>query len=295
MSDENPRRVYPYLGLTIGVLSLGFSAIFVRLALAPGPVINVYRMGIATLLLGIPFFQRVKKSGARLSREGLLAAFLAGVFFSGDLVLWTTGVGISGATNPTLLANTAPLWVGLGAAVLLGERRGNVFWVGLIVAVSGSALILGQDALQSAELGWGTLLGLFASFFYGGYFLFTQRARKSLSSPVFFWIVVATSTIIMLLMSWILGLPLTGYTRATYLNLIALGVLVQSVGWLAINYAQGYLPAAVVSPTLLGQPVVTAVVASLLLGERLTSLQVGAGLVVLAGVYMVHRSQRPAP
>ncbi len=294
MNDDTPQRVYPYLGLAVGVLSLGFSAIFVRLARAPGPVINVYRMGIATLLLGIPFSRRIKKTGARMPKEGLLSAFLAGVFFSLDLVLWTTGVSISGATNPTLLANTAPLWVGLGAALLLGERRGTVFWVGLVVAMTGSGLILGQDALRSAELGWGTLLGLFASFFYGGYFLFTQQARKYLSSPVFFWIVVATSTIIMLIMSWIFGMPLTGYTRATYLNLLALGVLVQSVGWLAINYAQGYLPAAVVSPTLLGQPVVTAVVASLLLAEQLSPLQVGAGLVVLGGVYMVHRSQRHA-
>jgi len=34
---------------------------------------------------------------------------LGGLFFMADLALWATGVVMSGATNPTLLANTAPL------------------------------------------------------------------------------------------------------------------------------------------------------------------------------------------
>lgn len=291
MMDESPRKVFPYLALTVGVLSLGFSAIFVRLAAAPSLVVNVYRMGIAALLLLVPFLRRVKKVEAALPREGVISALLAGVFFSTDLMLWTTGVTISGATNPTLMANTAPLWVGLGAAVFLGEKRGGNFWLGLFVAMTGSALILGQDALQSAELGVGTFLGLLASFFYGGYFLFTQRSRQHLSSLVFFWIVVATASGILLSLAWIFRLPLIGYDSATYLNFLALGILVQVVGWMAINYAQGYLPAAIVSPTLLGQPVVTAMIASLFLGESLSGLQVGAGLIVLAGVYVVHRSK----
>lgn len=285
------QEVLSYLGLAVGVLSLGFSAIFVRVAAAPGPVVNAYRMGIATLFLALPFWVRVRKKSEALPRRGIRLAILGGVFFACDLILWSTGVVLSGATNPTLLANTAPLWVGLGALVFLGEKRGKTFWIGLAIALSGSVLILGQDALQAADLGLGTLLGLVGSFFYGGFFLFTQRGRSYLSSLAYFWIVVATATLIMLVSSWIFGLSLTGYSTTTYLNFLALGVIVQVIGWLAINYAQGYLPAAIVSPTLLGQPVVTAVAAYLLLGEQLSVLQVAAGLIVLAGVYLVHRSR----
>jgi drug/metabolite transporter (DMT)-like permease len=59
---------------------------------------------------------------------------------------------------------------------------------------------------------------------------------------------------------------------------------------MTINYAQGYLPASIVSPTLLGQPVVTAIVAAILLGEQFTTWQIVGGILVLLGVYLVHRS-----
>lgn len=293
MKIKNMQKALPYLGLTVGVFCLGFSAIFVRMAAAPGPVVSAYRMGIATLLLGFPFAWNVRKQDGGLPRDGVKYAVLGGLFFSVDLMLWSTGVVLSGATNPTLMAYTAPLWVGLGAALFLGERRGKVFWLGVFIALAGSALILGYDSLRSAEFGLGTFLGLAGSFFYGGYFLFSQKGRAFLNALTFFWIVVATATVALLLSTWIFGHRLTGYTQTTYLNFIALGVVVQVIGWLAINYAQGYLPAAVVSPTLLGQPVVTALVAGPILGERLNVLQAVAGAVVLLGVYLVHRSRSP--
>jgi drug/metabolite transporter (DMT)-like permease len=59
-----------------------------------------------------------------------------------------------------------------------------------------------------------------------------------------------------------------------------------------INYALGYLPASIVSPTLLGQPVVTAILAGPLLGEDLSAWQILGGLAVLIGVYLVHHSRR---
>jgi drug/metabolite transporter (DMT)-like permease len=62
-------------------------------------------------------------------------------------------------------------------------------------------------------------------------------------------------------------------------------------GWLAINYAQGYLPASIVAPTLLGQPVVTAILAVILLGEQFTSWHIAGAVVVLGGVYLVHWSR----
>jgi drug/metabolite transporter (DMT)-like permease len=89
--------------------------------------------------------------------------------------------------------------------------------------------------------------------------------------------------------------PLTGYPAVTYLYFLAMGLVVQVFGWVAINYTQGYLPASVVAPTMLAQPVVTAVLAGPLLGERLSVWQVVGGLIVLAGVYVVHRSRQRAP
>ncbi len=71
--------------------------------------------------------------------------------------------------------------------------------------------------------------------------------------------------------------------------------MTQVLGYLAINYALGVLPASIVSPTLLAQPVVTALLAGPLLGEWLNVWQVAGGLAVLSGIYLVHRSRQTTP
>jgi len=286
----NPSRFPAYLALGVGILSLGFSAIFVRWANAPGIVTSFYRMAIATILLAWPFYRRVKATG-NLSRRGLRFAVLGGLFFLADVALWSTGVVLSGATNPTLLANTAPLWVGLGALVLFRERLKAMFWVGLMLAMTGAVVILGLDSLRAVSFGVGTLFGLLAGIFYGGYFLITQRGRETLDSLTYFWPAAVTSTLGLLVLSLALRQPLSGYPASTYLNFVALGLVTQVFGYLAINHALGYLPASIVSPTMLGQPVVTAILAGPLLGEALSPWQGLGGLTVLAGVYVVHRSQ----
>jgi len=290
VTDSRKLIVRSYLALGVGVLSLGFSAIFVRWAGAPGTVTSFYRTAIAVVVMAWPFFRRAR-SGGGLPRRGLLIAVLGGLFFAADLALWATGVMLSGATNPTLLANTAPLWVGLGAIVFFHERLSLGFWVGLLIAMAGAVLILGLDSLRDISLGVGTLAGLLAGIFYGGYILITQWGRESLDSLTYFWPAAASSAASLLVVCLALRQPLTGYSTLTYLNFVMLSLISQVVGYLVINYALGHLPASIVSPALLGQPVVTAILAGPLLGEDLSAWQVTGGVAVLVGVFIVHRSR----
>lgn len=278
------------LALIIGVFALGFSGLFVKWAGAPGLVSSFYRMAIATVVMAWPFFRQVRAKGG-LPRRGVLTAAGGGIFFALDLGLWTTGIMISGVTSPTILANTAPLWVGLGALFLFRQRPKPLFWVGVILAVFGAGTILGLDSLKSANFGLGSLLGLAAGFFYGGYYLFTQSVRASLDSLESFWIATASSTVVLFFSVLIFGQPLDGYAGMAWLNFVAAGLFSQVAGYLAINYALGYLPASIVAPTMLGQPVLTALLAWPLLGEALGGWQAFSGLVVLTGIYLVHRSR----
>jgi drug/metabolite transporter (DMT)-like permease len=291
---SQPSRLPAYLALGIGIITLGISAILVRWANAPGAVTSFYRMAIAVVALALPFYQRVRTNDP-LPRREVAFALLGGLLFAGDLALWTTGVMISGATNPTLLANTAPLWVGLGAWLFFRERQKRLFWVGLLVAMAGAVTILGKEALEGLSLGLGTLFGLLAGVFYGSYFLATQRGRQRLDSLNYFWISALSSTLFLLLLTLVLRQPLTGYANTTYLNFLAMGLFVQGGGYLAINYALGHLPATLVAPILLGQPVVTAILAWPLLGEAISPLEALGGLAVLAGVFAVHTSQQKRP
>ncbi len=283
--------LWAYVALVIGIFVIGFSAIFVRLANAPGVVSAFYRMSIGSLVMTMPFIWQVRRRKEKLSMRGVWLAIGGGIFFGLDLTAWTTGIMLSNATIPTLMANTAPLWVGLGALVIFRERQTTGFWLGLVLALCGAVVVLGRDLLQATSFNMGAMLGLLAAFFFGAFYLFSQRARMLLSTLSYFWISTTSSAIVLLIATLSFGHTLMGYTSQTYWYFIAMGILVQALGWLVINYVQGRLSAAVVAPTLLGQPVITALLAMPILGETFTVWHVVGGILVLTGVYFVHRSR----
>ncbi len=284
-------RLLPYAALVVGILALGFSAMFVRWAAAPGPVTGLYRMAIATLVLTPLALADRRRNGRPWPGEGLRLAVLGGLMLALDLSLWNTSVNLTSAANATLFANTAPLWVALASWLLFRERLSGRFWFGLLVTLSGAAAVLGADFLRHPTLSWGDGMALGAGVFYGGYYLSTERARRTLGAAPYVWIMGAACSAILLALSLALGMPLFGYPAQTILAFVGLALVTQVTGYLAVGYALGHLPAAFVSPTMVGQPVVTAVLAIPLLGELPTPTQIVGGLAVLAGIILVHRSR----
>lgn len=290
ISPPANRPWLPYLALGIGIIALGFSAIFVRWANAPGPVIGFYRIGISTLVL-LPVFMIRSRSRLKLSRGFLIFPLLGGIFTALDHGVWNTAVNFTSAANATLLGNTAPLWVALFAWLVWHDRLRISFWLGLLLTLCGAAIVLGTDFLAHPDLGIGDLLAIAAGVFYAGYFLITQRGRSHWDTLSYIWIVGLISAICLLLISLGFGMPLTGYPRESYLAFMGAALVSQTGGYLAVGYALGHLPASLVAPTMLGQPVVTALLAVPLLGENLDAWQLVGGLAVLIGIYLVHTSR----
>jgi drug/metabolite transporter (DMT)-like permease len=180
------------------------------------------------------------------------------------------------------------LWVGLGTLIFFRQRLSSAFWIGTVIAMLGAGLVVG---LERDGQTIGSLLGLLAAVFYAGYFLVTQLGREKLDSLNYFWLAAMSSAAVLLVLNWGLDQPLRGYPPTTYLAFVAMAVITQIIGYFSINFALGYLPASIVAPTLLGQPVVTAILAGILLSEAFSSSQILGGLAVLAGVFVVIRSQ----
>jgi len=281
-------KLLPYLALALGTLGLGTSGIFTTLAAAPGAVSGFYRMGIAAMVMAIPFSVQVRRRApASLKHFGL--AVLAGLFFAGDMASWNTSVLMIPAGPATLFGNTAPIWVGVGALLLFKEKLNGKFWAGLALSLIGAVVIFSDRFNGQALSGAGSFLALLAGFFYAGFFLATQRAREGMSSLASWWISAVTSALTLALISWLFGQSLLGYSTGTYLNLILLALASQVGGYLAINYALGHLPASIVSPTLLGQPVLTALLAVPFLDQPLTTAMIIGGALILGGIWLVNR------
>lgn len=289
-----------YGALGVAILAISFSAFFVRWANVPPQVMGFYRIGLSTLMMS-PFFMRRtirRQDGpARLDlRWGiLLFPILAGLASAMDQFIWNTSLKFTQAANATLLGNTSPLWVALIAWLIFRERTRGLFWLGLVLVMGGAAVVLGSDFLRHPTLGWGDLLSIVSAFFYGLFYLFSQQSRRRLDTLSHVWLCSLTSTLFLLGICLASRTPLSGYPTRSYLVMLGAALLPQLTGYLAIGYALGHIPAFIASPTMLGQPVITALLAIPILGERLTPPQWIGGLVALTGIYLVNRSrERPA-
>ena len=287
----------PYLALATGILALSFSAMFVRWADAPGPVTGLYRVFLSSLLL-FPFFVRNCRKDCKINKSNIIFPVLGGLFTAGDFALWNTSVNYTTAANATLLGNTAPLWVALGAWLLFRERLSTRFWLGLGLALAGATLILGTDFLLHPRLGIGDLMAIGTGVFYAGYMLVTQRSRQHFNPLTHLWLVGISASFGLLLINLALGNRITGYSPQTWLVFFAAALVSQIAGYMSLAYALGHLPASIVSPTMIGQPIMTAILAIPLLGEIPTLLQFIGGATALAGIYIVnqaHNRSRQVP
>ena len=277
-----------YLSLAAGVFFISFSALFTKWTGVPGPVSAFYRLLISTAaLLLIQAARRAPEP--QLPRRVLGGVVLAALFFAADLAFWNTSLSNTSAASATFLGNTAPVWVALGAWLLFRERPGRAFWIGLGLAVAGSVLIVGGDLSAGVGFREGGFLALLAGLAYAGYLLTTQHTRARIDNVWYLAITSALGALALLGLSVSRGLALWGFGAQTWLALLGLALITHVAGWLAINFALAHLPASLVSVTLLGQPVLTALLAVPLLGEDLLALQAVGGACVLGGILVVNR------
>ena len=288
------KSILAYLALGIGVLALSFSAMFVRWANAPGPVTAFYRMFFSIFML-LPFFITRVKGNSALRASTIWFPLLAGAFTACDLALWTTSLSYTTAANATLLGNTAPLWVALGAWLILKQKLSAAFWRGLAITLAGAGLIMGTDFILHPRFGVGDVMAIFTGFFYGGYFLFTEKSRSHFDSVMHIWLVGVGASVALLIINITFQYPLTGFDRNTWLIFITTAFVSQLIGYMALAYALGQLPASIVAPTMVLQPVVTALLAIPLLGEIPGIWQGVGGGIALVGIYVVNHSHQQAP
>ena len=271
----------PRLSLAIGIFCIAFSAIFVKLAGAAPITAGFYRVFIAWLPLAVYVIASKKIS---ISRTDLGIALLAGIVFASDISVWNISILKISATISTLLANLAPVWVGLFSLLLLKKRSGLWFWLGTVIALAGMIVLVGFRNLLSLQLNAGILYAILASMLYATYILLTKNVLQRVAIITFMFYSMLSSSVYLALIGLIQHTEMVHFPAHTWWYFLGMGLVCQLTGWLTINHAISYLPATKTSVALLGQTVATAVIANFILGEVLNFTEIIGSVIVLAGI-----------
>jgi drug/metabolite transporter (DMT)-like permease len=276
-----------YIALAIGVLGVGWSAIFVRLSGVSGSTSAFYRMALAQLVF-VPWSLAASPRRTRLERSAIIAAIWAGIAFGADLALFNTAIMRTSSGNATLLRVNAPIIVALGAWMFFGQRPTIAYWSGFALSFIGMVAIVGADVIRHPVLGIGDAMAVGGAICYAVYLLYLQHSRVTMDALSFSAIsgVVASMTLLVICIA--IRAPLSGFSAGSWAALIALALVTQVVGHLCVAYSMGKVPASVASVVLLAQAPITVVLAVPFLHERITASQVIGGILVLAGIGVVN-------
>ena len=270
------------------MLAVSASAIFIRLADAPAVAIAMWRCALGAAILLPPALVR----GDRFPKgRDLYAGIASGVALGAHFGFWISSLDYTSVAASVVLVSTQPVFVAVFAYVLFGERTTPLSFLGIVIAIAGTAIIAADGSVGSAALFGGTL-ALVGAVTVAVYVLIGRFSRTGGVGVLPYSIVVYSAAAAALLpVTLMLDVPLWGYSGQTWFWLAAITLGPQLMGHTVFNWALRYVQASVISGTILAEPVVAALLAWLVLSERPGLPTLVGGAVVLAGLYFLLRGR----
>jgi len=288
---------HPYVVLVIGVIAVSTASVLIRLAAAEGMgalAIAAYRMAFAAVILA-PFVAVAALAGFRkLSGPRRLQIGAAGLCLALHFGTWIYSLQFTSVASSVALVTSFPLWVTLSAYILFRERPGARGLAGVAIALAGAVAIFAADrgAGSGSNPMLGNALAVAGALSVTAYILFARAMPPILSTWSYVWLVYSVAAVLLLAAAAAQGhlIDGVGWTGLGFVLAMALGP--QLIGHTTINWAARRIPAALVSMIILGEPVLAAGLAWLVLGEGVGALQVIGFGVTLGGIALCATDKR---
>ena len=287
----------PELTVFVGAVAIAFSGVLYELANV-SPSTGAFSRCVWALppLVVIAAWER-RRFGPRPARSRYYA-WIAGIFFAVDLVLWHNAIEQVGAGLATVLGNTQVVLVGLLAWLLLRERPSTASLAAIPVVLFGVILISGvlEEGAFGPDPRLGAVYGVFTGLAYSGFLLTLRQGGRGVIGPAG---PLLDATFASAIGCALIGLAVgdldwtPSWSAQGWLVLLALSS--QVLGWLLIAISLPRLPAVVTSVSLTLQPVCSVLFAALILGESPSSLQLLGAATILAGLLIATLGRRAPP
>ena len=279
--------------LARGLLDAGWS---------PGAVV-LTRIAIGALVVA-PFAARALRGhwGALRANAGLIM-FFGAVPVAGTQFAYFSAVQRMDVGPALLIEFTAPAAIVVWLWLRHGERPRALTVAGAGVAALGLVLVL--DLLSGADLApVGVFWALLAMAGCASYFVVAAKPRPGLPPVALAASGLATGTIVLAVIGVLSLLPMDATTASVdfagsstpwWLPLLGLGVVTAGFAYCAGIAASRRLGSRLASFVALLEVIFGVTFAWLLLDQVPTALQLGGGLLIIAGVVVVKLGERPSP
>ncbi len=276
-------------GATVVLWSSSFAAIAFGLQAFTPAELSLLRFGIASLVLAVPVALGAIRLPPRRDWPAIAVLGLLGMTVY-QLTLGFAMTRIPAGAAAVIIA-LAPGVTSALAAVRLGERLTARMGMGLAVAFAGVVLVmLGSGrALHFEPMALLVLVSVLASSIY----FVWQKPLLARTTPLgFTTLSIFAGTLGLLpfgldLPARLVQVPISQLVSAAYL-----GIAPTILGYLCWNWALSRAPASTVTSFLYAQPLFASLMAWLWLGQTLSALAIGGGVLAVGGVVLTIRGSQ---
>ncbi|MGO4538872.1 DMT family transporter [Paenibacillus sp. 2TAB19] len=288
LSQSKSRNAIYDLLYIVGIIAISFSSIFVRWSEADVAVIAMYRLYLTNLLM-LPFVWKYRHEFMRLSARQWRLLALSGVMLGAHFLLWMASLRLTTVASSTVLLTLEPLLVMLGSYWLFRTKANRMMLWGLGIALIGSILIGAGDFSLSGNALLGDVLSMLGAAAVAVHMLAGKQLRNEISAFAYNFAVFFLAATSLALYNVVLGNPFTGYSGREWGLFLLLAIVPTLFGHYLFNWLLKYMNAAAVSMAVLGEPVISSLLAWWLLKESLSAYQLAAGVFILFGVWLFIR------
>ncbi len=276
--------------LAVALAGVSASGPIMAAAAAPALAIAFWRNALGAGSTGLFVGLRHRAEFAALDRRGWAVASLAGVFLALHFGTWAPSVKLTSVASATALVATQAVFTGLMAATA-GRRLPRIAWLGIALAIVGTALIAGADFRVSARALAGDGLALLGGFFAAAYVTAGASARRGMSTATYTTICYSVCALALLVVCVAAGQPLGGYSGEAWLLILAVTASAQLLGHTLFNVVLRSVSATFVSLSTLLEVPGAALIAGVWLGQWPPLSAIPGLALLLTGLIVVVRSR----
>lgn len=278
--------------LVISIIAISFSAIFVKWSASPATISSMYRMWLAALFL-TPIVWMKRSEFRKITRRDWNLLLFSGAFLGLHFALWFGSLKLTTVASSTIILALQPIIAVIGGFLIYKERTNPSALLTMGIAVIGVIFIAWGDMSLSRDAIIGDILSFLSVISVVGYLLIGQRVVKKVSHWVYSFLVFTIAALFLTIYNLILNVPLGGYPPKEW-GIFLLLAIVPTISHVINNWLLNYINTTTISMSILGEPVGASFLAFILLGERLMSMQIVGGIIVLISVFyfLIHQQKQ---
>jgi drug/metabolite transporter (DMT)-like permease len=291
----SPSRLQIGIILVIGIIGVSLSAIWIRLGLSAVNFQNkvgfslflaASRLILAALIV-LPTAKNLKFTQNNL--QSYYYAIAAGICLAIHFATWTTSLSFTSIAASTVLVTTNPIWVGLFSWWWYGENFSRLKVIGIGVSLLGGIVIaLADSNVVGSDYNnpiLGNSLALIGAVMSSLYIIFgLQAQQRGLNTSHYVAIAYSIAALFLLPLPLFYDTSYFGYPPVVYLYIFLMAIISQVIGHTSFNWSVRWISPALISLTLLFEPVVASVMGAIVFAEIPSWDLFLGGLIILLGI-----------